>query len=261
MDKVANFATTTYLNLWLKGIGKTKPYGRKAEQELFRLSRQGNRNARAKLIFANMRFVLKVALQYKECVIPISDLVNDGAIGLAKAVDLFDYTRGIRFISYAVWWIRAYIKKAVCDHSSLIRIPINQYTSKNQLINNLKNSEMRNFACISSRCLSIDAPSNNDSRKTFSDILPDKNTELPDRIAETSSVAKMTKNLLAKLPEREAMILKKLFGIDSDGPKTLKEIARTFNISHERVRQLRNQAFTRMRDPGFHESVVNWLPV
>ena len=119
--------TDETLKRYLEDIRKTSPIDRKDEHLLFKLCREGNRAAREKLVSANMRFVLKVALQYRGCPIPLPDLVSEGAMGLIRAIESFDHSRGLKFISYAVWWIKAYITRAITEQGSLIRLPANQH--------------------------------------------------------------------------------------------------------------------------------------
>jgi len=128
------YDTSDSMRRYLEDIRKTSPYSRKAEQELFRLCRQGNAKARAAIISGNIRFVLKVALQYRGCPIPTSDLISEGAMGLARAIDNFDHTRGLKFISYAVWWIKAYITRVINEEGTLIRLPANQHLKIRQAL-------------------------------------------------------------------------------------------------------------------------------
>lgn len=240
------------LKLYLEDIRKTSPLSRKDEQELFKLCRKGNKRARAKLVQANMRFVLKVALQYRGCPIPLPDLVSEGAMGLIRAIESFDHTRGLKFISYAVWWIKAYITRSINEQGSLIRLPANQHLrvrkalkAKTQGIE--LDDDIRELIQLGESGISFDAPLKSDSKTTYSEVLPDDGASNPEADTETQSVENMAKNLLSELPEREAMVLKGLFGINHEAPQTLREVGETLNVSHERVRQLRDQALRRIR--------------
>jgi RNA polymerase primary sigma factor len=232
---------------YLKDISGTRPCSRKDEQELFRLCRQGDPKARASLIAANMRFVLKMALQYKGCpVLSVSDLISEGALGLARAIESFDHTRGLKFISYAVWWIRSYINRAVNTQASPVRLPENQSFKIRRALREITNEgelneEIRELIRIGERGCSLDAPLKDGSKTTLSEVLADDKTQRPDRCTEINSIEKFARELLEKLPEREAGVLRGIYGIDGK-PMTLREVSESMNISRERVRQLRDHA-------------------
>lgn len=241
---------------YLEDIRKTNPITKKDEQELFRLCRAGNAAARAKLLSVNMRFVLKVALQYRGCPIPLPDLVSEGAMGLVRAIESFDHTRGLKFISYAVWWIKAYITRAINEQGSLIRLPANQHLRvrkalKENANGEALNDEIRELIRLGERGVSFEAPLNEGSKTTFSEVLADKRAGRPDRNTEITEVERFTRDLLAELPEREAKVLKGLYGIGFEAPQTLREVGENLNISHERVRQLRDQALKRLKKSKF----------
>ncbi len=243
---------------YLEDIRKTNPINKKDEQELFRLCREGSARARAKLLSANMRFVLKVALQYRGCPIPLPDLVSEGAMGLVRAIESFDHTRGLKFISYAVWWIKAYITRAINEQGSLIRLPANQHLRvrkalKENANGGALNDEIRELIRLGERGGSFDAPLKEGSKTTFSEVLADVKAGRPDKNAEISSVETFTRELLAELPEREAKVLKGLYGIGFEAPQTLREVGESLNISHERVRQLRDQALRRLKKSKFKD--------
>ena len=250
-------ASDPSIGRYLEDIRKTSPYSRKAEQELFRLCRQGNAKARAALISGNIRFVLKVALQYRGCPIPISDLVSEGAMGLSKAIDNFDHTRGLKFISYAVWWIKAYITKTINEESSLIRLPANQRLRVRRALNPSHkdeiNDEIRELLRLVQRGHSFDAPLKEDSKATFAEVIADNSAERADMNVEIKSTEKFTRDLLAEIPKREARVLRELFGIGFEKSLTLREVGENMGISHERVRQLRDQALGRLKKGRFKE--------
>ncbi len=240
------------LKLYLEDIRKTTPIARKDEHELFKLCRKGNKKARAKLVQANMRFVLKVALQYRGCPIPLPDLVSEGAMGLIRAIESFDHTRGLKFISYAVWWIKAYITRSINEQGSLIRLPANQHLRvRKALKEKIKGKELeddiRELIQLGERGVAFDAPLKVDSKTTYSEVLADSRAPNPEAETEVQAVENLAKSLLSELPEREALVLKGLFGINHEAPQTLREVGEALNVSHERVRQLRDQALRRIR--------------
>jgi RNA polymerase primary sigma factor len=173
-------------------------------------------------------------------------------MGLIRAMESFDHTRGLKFISYAVWWIKAYITRAIVKHSSLIRLPANQ---RLKIIRALKSGkkrenltdEIQELIRLGQKGNSIHAPVWEGSKATFSDILSDEKTLLPDQIVENESMERFARSLLSDLPEKEAQILKCIYGIGLESPQSLREVGEYFDISHERVRQIRNQAQHRLK--------------
>ncbi len=249
---------------YLDDIRKTNPVSKKEEQELFRLCREGNAKARATLLSANMRFVLKVALQYRGCPIPLPDLVSEGAMGLVRAIESFDHTRGLKFISYAVWWIKAYITRAINEQGSLIRLPANQHLRVRKALKESANGgeindEIRELIKLGERGGSFDAPLSEGSKMTYSEVISDEKAGLPDNNAEISEVERFTRELLGEVPEREAKVLKGLYGIGFEAPQTLREVGDSLNISHERVRQLRDQALRRLKKSKFKDILAEKL--
>jgi len=248
------------LSLYFKDIKRTSPYSFKEEGVLFQLLRKGNRSARDKLLEANMRFVLKVALQYRKGPLPLSDLVTEGAIGLIKAIENFDTSRGLKFISYAVWWIKAYITRAINEQGPLIRIPSNQYLRlrkalRNGLSDKALDRKIRELINLCERGLSLDAPVDEESDKLFYETIVDDKAEQPDRLAEVNSIKRYVRVLLARLPKREADVLRGCYGIDHGIPGSLREVGARPNLSNERVRQLRNKAIERLQQD---EEIVNY---
>jgi len=245
------FVSEDSLKMYLEDIRKTSPLERKEEHELFTLCRKGNKRAKKILIEANMRFVLKVSLQYRGCPIPLPDLVSEGAMGLIRAIDSFDHTRGLKFISYAVWWIKAFITRAINEQGSMIRLPANQHLRVRKALKE-KNSgglsdDIKELINLGEKGISFDSPLKSDSTATYSEVLADDSALNPESQIELHSTCDFVKDLMSNLPEREAQVLKGLYGINHEAPQTLREIGESMNVSHERVRQLRDQAFRRIR--------------
>lgn len=240
------------LRRYLEDIRQTTPLSRAEEHTLFRLAARGNAHAREKLVAANMRFVLKVALQYRGSKIPLQDLVSEGSMGLIRAIESFDYSRGLKFISYAVWWIKAYITRAINEQSGLIRLPANQHLRVKRAVKEARKIEdisddIRSLLQLSDGGLSIDEPMGNDDGKSFGDIMADDKALNPEVETEIVRTEEITQTILRELPAREAEVIRGLFGIDHDSPRNLREVGEALNISHERVRQLRDQALKRIR--------------
>jgi len=240
------------LKRYLDDIRKTSPLSRSEEQYLFHMAKLGHKSARERLVSANLRFVLKVALRYRGCNIPLQDLVSEGSMGLIRAIESFDHTRGLKFISYAVWWIKAYITRAINEQSGLIRLPANQHLRVKKAIRESSthhdiNDEIRSLIQISDGAVSIDDPIGQDDGKSFGEMMADLRNLSPEAETEMAHVEDVAKDLLINLPEREAEVIRGLFGMDHDSPLNLREVGEALNISHERVRQLRDQALKRIR--------------
>jgi RNA polymerase primary sigma factor len=240
------------LKLYLEDIRKTAPVQKEEEQHLFILTRKGNRKAREKLVQANMRFVLKVALQYKGCPLSLSDLVSEGTMGLIRAIESFDHTRGLKFISYAVWWIKAYVTRAINEQGSLIRLPANQHLRVRKAIKDKKYGEeladdIQELIMLGERGVSFDTGIKEGSKTTYQEILPDERATTPEHDSEMNHIETIIQSMLSDLPKREAQVLKGIFGICDQRPQTLREVGDNLNVSHERVRQLRDQALRRIR--------------
>ncbi len=240
------------LKRYLEDIRKTAPITREQEQALFRLAAKGDPKAREKLIKVNMRFVLKVAIQYRSCPIPLPDLVSEGAMGLVRAIESFDYSRGLKFISYGVWWIKAYITRAINEQGNLIRLPANQHLRVRKALQEARKGQevtddIRELIQIGQRGISFDQPIKSDSKATYSEVLADKHAANPEAETEIQNVEGLARGLLSQLPDREAKVLSGIFGINQEAPQTLREVGESMNISHERVRQLRDQALRRIR--------------
>jgi RNA polymerase primary sigma factor len=236
------------LKRYLDDIRRTSPLSREEETLLF--ENKNNPIARQKIIDANMRFVLKVAIQYRSCPIPLPDLVSEGAMGLMRAIDDFDSTRGLKFISYGVWWIKAYITRAINEQGNLVRLPANQCLRirkglKEQAKGQEVSEEVRDLIQLGQRGVSIDSPKA-DSKSSYAESLPDASAIDPESNSEIQAIEDGVRKVLKSLPEREYSVLSGIYGIGLNAPQTLREVGETMNISHERVRQLRDQALKRI---------------
>ncbi|MDR2732445.1 MAG: sigma-70 family RNA polymerase sigma factor, partial [Fibromonadaceae bacterium] len=237
------------LKRYLDDIRRTSPLSREEEAWLF--ENKNNPLARKKIIDANMRFVLKVAIQYRGCPVPLTDLVSEGAMGLIRAIESFDNTRGLKFISYGVWWIKAYITKAINEQGNLVRLPANQHLRirkglKEQAKGQEVSEEVRDLIQLGQKGVSIDSPLKPDSKSSYVESLPDSNVADPESSAEIQAIEDKIRDILKTLPEREYNVLAGIYGIGLNAPQTLREVGESMNISHERVRQLRDQALKRI---------------
>jgi RNA polymerase primary sigma factor len=244
------------LRCYLEDIRKAGQLNRGDESALFRLARQGDARARDRLIAANMRFVVKVALEYRACPMPVADLISEGAIGLIHSVETFDPDRGIRFISYAVWWIRSHITKALNEKGYLIRLPANQYFRLRKALraeragNDPEPDDIRRLKQMSQGCASLDA-AHAGTGESWADRIADASARDPSREAERNLGAGLTERILDQLPPRERIVMRGFYGIGDENPLTLKEVGRKIGLSSERVRQIRRRTVEKLSvDPA-----------
>jgi len=221
------------------------------EKVLFRLIRKGNLCAKRKVICANMKFVIQVARNFYCDSLSREDLVNEGAIGLWRAVESFDYTRGVKFITYAVWWIKAFIARAISEKGSLVRLPLNQQIKLHKAIRNCNDKkvldeEIQKLDSISGRQLSLSTSLDYDGNIRLNDILVDEHVDPVDKNVAQEMNRKFSNRLLNKLPSREKEILSKIFGLN-EVCKNIRDISTSMKLSRERIRQLRDQAMARIR--------------
>ena len=257
------------LGSYLEEISKYEPLTPEEEVELAQKIRQGNYDAKRKLTEANLRFVVSVAKEYQGNGLPLTDLINEGNLGLIKAAERFDETRGFKFISYAVWWIRQSILQALAEHSRIVRLPLNRVGTIKKITKELENLEKQyerapsqdelamglkmnsedvsNSIKISKRHHSLDKPFKDGEENTLSDILNDDSIPEPDKQLMMDSLKRDIKTSLNSLKDKERDVLMLYFGIDSDYPKTLNEIGEKFNLTRERIRQIKDKAINRLR--------------
>jgi RNA polymerase primary sigma factor len=237
------------LKRYLDDIRKTSPLSR--EEEALLLENRNNPLARQKIVDSNMRFVVKVAIQYRGCPIAMADLMSEGAMGLMRAIETFDNTRGIKFITYGVWWIKAYITKAINEQGNLVRLPANQHLKirkglKEQAMGQYISEDTKSLMLMAQKGVSIDSPLKSDSKSSYAESLPDVSAMDPESNFGIQAVEDGIRSILKALPEREYSVLSGLYGVGLSSPQTLREVGDSMGISHERVRQLRDQALKRI---------------
>lgn len=247
------------LNLYFRDVSKQPMLSPEEEIEITKEIKKGNKQAEERLIKSNLRFVISVAKQYQGKGLPLIDLIQEGNLGLIEASKKFDETRGFKFISYAVWWIRQSIVKAISEQCRTIRVPISQitYLSKiNKYIDNFEQVNGRspsyneieneiglNYTKISgaitavNKTISLDTPFNDKDSCSFIDIVPNENSELADQSLNESDLKIEIESILSKLPYRDSDIIRMSFGIGM-APMPNEEIANRFGIGSERVRQI-----------------------
>ncbi|HMA61980.1 MAG TPA: RNA polymerase sigma factor RpoD/SigA [bacterium] len=257
------------LKQYFKEIGNEKPLSPEEEVEVVKKVKKGDSKALDKLLRANLRFVVSVAKKYQGHNLSLGDLINEGNIGLIKAAKRFDETKGFKFISYAVWWIRQTILQAISEHSRLIRLPLNIVGDINKISKvsaqfakdfereptakeldeimeseDIKKSTLKQY---NNRTMSIDAPLDDDSKNTLKDILPSEEDGSPQKVQFEKSFKQELNHALNTLEPREKKILKLYFGVDQERPATLEEIGEIFDLTRERIRQIKERALRKLR--------------
>lgn len=269
------------LDRYLQEIGEVELLIAHEEVELARLIKQGSQDALEKLTKANLRFVVSVAKQYQNQGLSLGDLINEGNLGLIKAAKRFDETKGFKFISYAVWWIRQAILQALAEQSRIVRLPLNRVgalhkigktssgleqefgrePSANEIADELEMSpfEVMDTLKISSRHLSLDAPFNDGEDNRLLDVLEDKFQPSPDEKLINDSLKGEIMKALSTLTDREAEVISLYFGISRDHSLTLEEIGEKFKLTRERVRQIKEKAIKRLRHASRSKPLKGYL--
>ncbi|RKY45962.1 MAG: RNA polymerase subunit sigma, partial [Candidatus Neomarinimicrobiota bacterium] len=241
----------------------------------------GDRGALKRLIEANLRFVVSVAKDYQGQGLPLTDLINEGNLGLIKAAERFDETRGFKFISYAVWWIRQSILQALAEHSRIVRLPLNRVgtiskiTKEAELLEqqyersprqdeiadglDMQPDEVSDAIRISRRHHSLEAPFKDGEKNSLIDVIQDDTQSPPDKPLMNESLKQEIKDALNTLKEREREVIKMYFGIDREYALTLNEIGEEFNLTRERVRQIKEKAIRRLRHKSRSKKLRTYL--
>ena len=268
------------LDKYLVDISREKLISTDEEVELAQKIHKGDQRALNKLVRANLRFVVSVAKQYQNQGLSLNDLVNEGNIGLVKAAQKFDETRGFKFISYAVWWIRQSILQAISEQSRIVRMPLNQVGFQSKLSKAIVNFEQENerrpsvqeLADIletdegkvrealgtNGKKVSVDAPFQDDDSNSLIDIMTDEDAPTTDNNMERESLSKDLEAALSTLSEREQQVLKMLFGIGCN-EMTAEEVANSLSLTRERVRQIKERALRRLRDDANINILTKYL--
>ncbi|MCQ2284687.1 MAG: RNA polymerase sigma factor RpoD/SigA [Bacteroidales bacterium] len=267
--QVTNRSETASLDKYLHEIGKVPLLTADEEAELARKIKAGDEDALEKLTNANLRFVVSVAKQYQNQGITLSDLINEGNLGLIKAAHRFDETRGFKFISFAVWWIRQAILQAIAEQSRIVRLPMNKVGTISKISKtisaleqelqrepriseiaeklDLTESEVKDSLKNSPRHLSMDATLTKDDDTNLYDVIRSDNVEPPDTALIHESLQHEIGTIIDTLPQREADIIKLYYGLGHKHPMTLDEIGEKFDLTRERVRQIKEKAIRKLR--------------
>ena len=269
------------LDKYLQEIGKVDLLSPEQEIELAIKIKKGDKNALELLTKANLRFVVSVAKQYQNQGLSLGDLINEGNLGLIKAAKRFDETRGFKFISYAVWWIRQSILQALAEQARIVRLPLNRVGALNKIgkaYSNLEQeferepsatelaneldmdvSEIADALKISGKHISMDAPFSQGEENRLLDIIENDEQPTPDFSLMNESLKEEIDRALSSLSEREAEVIKLYFGLNKEHSLTLEEIGERFNLTRERVRQIKEKAIRRLRRASKSESLRAYL--
>ena len=259
----------TAFNLYLREVGETKLLTIEEENQLAARIKKGDKKARERMIKANLRLVVKIAREYEDYGMPLLDLINEGNMGLMKAVERFDPSKGAKLSTYSSWWIKQAIKRALANQSKTIRLPIHvvdklfhmrhaavklqevlgREPTDEELGDELglsakKVAQLRTAAI---RPASLEAPLGDDDSSRIADVVRDESADTPYEQLEEKTNTSMLRELVATLPTREAEILRYRFGLDGDQERTLEEVGEKFGVTRERIRQIQNVALAKLR--------------
>jgi RNA polymerase primary sigma factor len=270
------------LDKYLQEIGKVELLTPDEEVHLAQRIKQGDQIALEKLTKANLRFVVSVAKQYQNQGLSLGDLINEGNLGLIKAAKRFDETRGFKFISYAVWWIRQSILQALAEQSRIVRLPLNRVGALNKIgkafskleqeferepspeeisevLENMSEDEISDTLKISGRHVSVDAPFVQGEENRLLDVLENDAEPNPDNELINESLSKEVERALSTLTQREAEVIRLYFGIGVEHSLTLEEIGEKFDLTRERVRQIKEKAIRRLRHTSRSKGLKTYL--
>jgi RNA polymerase primary sigma factor len=269
------------LDKYLQEIGKVDLLTPDEEVELAKRIKEGDQMALERLTKANLRFVVSVAKQYQNQGLSLGDLINEGNLGLIKAAQRFDETRGFKFISYAVWWIRQSILQALAEQSRIVRLPLNRVGSLNKIsktfseleqkyerepspdeladVLDVTSSEVVDTMKISGRHVSMDAPFVQGEENSLLDVLENETDPTPDQGLINDSLRREVQRALSTLTQREADVIALYFGLNGEHAMTLEEIGEKFNLTRERVRQIKEKAIRRLRHTSRSKTLKPYL--
>lgn len=272
---------TASLDKYLQEIGKVELITADEEVELARRIKAGDQVALEKLTKANLRFVVSVSKQYQNQGLSLPDLINEGNLGLIKAAQRFDETRGFKFISYAVWWIRQSILQALAEQSRIVRLPLNKIGSINKITKayaqleqeyerepkaseiaellDITEIEVKESMRNSGRHVSMDAPLIQDEENNMYDVLRNEEGQTPDQGLNYESLRKEIERAISTLPQREADVIRLYFGLEGKHPMTLEEIGEKFDLTRERVRQIKEKAVRRLKHASRSKILKTYL--
>jgi RNA polymerase primary sigma factor len=257
------------LQLFLTEIGKVDLLTAAQEVELAKRIERGDQRAKQEMVEANLRLVVSIAKRYRNRGLPFLDLIQEGTIGLMRAAEKFDHRRGFKFSTYATWWIRQAVARALADKARTIRIPVNVVEKLNKIARSerklrselcrepspieissdvdLPLHEVERILRSSQTPVSLEQPAGAEGDAEFGHFLTDDNTPLPDEVAQVAMRKETLTEILHTLPQRRRRVLELRYGLDGEEPRSLEEVGRAFNVSRERIRQIECQSLDQLR--------------
>jgi RNA polymerase primary sigma factor len=261
--------STDSLQLFLKDIGKVDLLTAAQEVELAKRIERGDHGAKQEMVEANLRLVVSIAKRYRNQGLPFLDLIQEGTIGLVRAAEKFDYRKGFKFSTYATWWIRQAVARALADKARTIRMPVHVVEKLNKIVRSerklraelcrepmpfeiardldLPVDEVEQIMRSSQTPVSLEKPVGDEDESEFGHFLTDDNIPLPDEVADTGMRKETLRRILGTLSHRERRVLELRYGLDGEHPRTLDEVGRAFNVTRERIRQIENQSLKKLR--------------
>ena len=280
-DTAKNIPTDDPVRMYFKEIGKVPLLSAEEERELAIRIEQGDEEAKQKLIESNLRLVVSIARRYLNRGLSFLDLIQEGNLGLIKAVEKFDYTKGYKFSTYATWWIRQAITRSIADQARTIRIPVHMVETINKLIRvsrqllqeygreptseeiakemGISVEKVREIKKISQDPVSLETPIGEEEDSHLGDFIPDEDIPSPVDAAAYSMLQKQLREVLDTLSDREKKVLILRFGLDDGRPRTLEEVGKEFNVTRERIRQIEAKALRKLRHPSRSKKLRDYL--
>jgi RNA polymerase primary sigma factor len=269
LDDDSREITTDTLQLFLKDIGKVPLLTAAQEVELAKRIERGDLDAKRSMVEANLRLVVSIAKRYRNQGLPFLDLIQEGTIGLVRAAEKFDHRKGFKFSTYATWWIRQAVARALADKARTIRMPVHVVEKLNKIVRterglraqfgrepsaaeiaeelDLAVEEVEQIRRSAQTPVSLEKPVGDEEESEFGHFLTDESALLPDEAAEAALRKDALKAILGTLSQRERRVLELRYGLDGEQPRTLDEVGRTFNVTRERIRQIENQSLKKLR--------------
>ncbi len=265
----AREVSTDSLQLFLKDIGRVELLTAAQEVELAKRIERGDELAKRDMVEANLRLVVSIAKRYRNQGLPFLDLIQEGTIGLVRAAEKFDHRKGFKFSTYATWWIRQAVARALADKARTIRMPVHVVEKLNKIVRterklraelcreptpqevamdlDLPVEEVEQIMRSSQTPVSLEKPVGDEEESEFGHFITDENAPLPDEVADEAMRKELLRKILSTLSHRERRVLELRYGLDGEHPRTLDEVGRTFNVTRERIRQIENQSLKKLR--------------
>ena len=247
------------VRMYLKEIGKVPLLSAEEEIELAKRMEEGDEAAKKRLAEANLRLVVSIAKRYVGRGMLFLDLIQEGNLGLIKAVEKFDYRKGYKFSTYATWWIRQAITRAIADQARTIRIPVHMVETINKLIRVSRQERVREILKISQEPVSLETPIGEEEDSHLGDFIQDDNVPVPADAAAFTLLKEQLEEVLGTLTEREQKVLTLRFGLEDGRARTLEEVGREFNVTRERIRQIEAKALRKLRHPSRSRKLKDYL--